>query len=285
MKKVKIVEVGPRDGLQIEKHIVETADKVRFIDLLIDSGIKSLEVTSFVGQKAVPQLSDAASLFQLVKHHQENGVELISLVANLDHFEIASNVGVKNVALFTSTSDSFSKKNINCTVSESFVRLAKVAAIANKRSVKIRGMISTVFGCPYEGKTSISRLKQVIEKLQSFGANEIALCDTTGIATPPQVNEILDNLKGDFDIGQFALHFHSSSSLAEANILAAYHAGITIFDSSAGGLGGCPYAVGACGNISTERLLNLFDSLGVETGINPEKLANASSFISAKLKK
>jgi hydroxymethylglutaryl-CoA lyase len=285
-KKVRIVEVGPRDGLQNEKTIVSLEDKVTFIKMLADSGLHEIEATSFVRADKIPQMSDGAELFKkLATEASLRKTSLISLVPNAKGLELAINAGVKEIAIFTSTSNTFNQKNINATIEESMVRLEEVMAKARPHGLRARAYISTVFGCPYEGKTSLTVLKDLIVRLKNLGVYEISLGDTIGIANPLQVRETIDFLKKDFDLGFFAMHFHDTRGMAAANILTSLEMGLTSFDSSAAGLGGCPYAKGASGNVATEDLYFLLSSMGIETGIDIEKLAKASQFILDKVQK
>lgn len=285
-KKVRIVEVGPRDGLQNEKTIISLADKVTFIKMLASAGLTEIEANSFVRVEKIPQMSDGVELFTTLKKEASlQGTQLFSLVPNEKGLENALQAGVKEIAVFTSTSNTFNQKNINATIDESLKRIDGVMARANKEGLKTRAYISTVFGCPYEGKTSIIELKRVAYHLENLGVHEISLGDTIGIANPLQVQETIDFLKSDFNLSFFAMHFHDTRGMAVANVLASLQMGMTSFDSSAGGLGGCPYAKGASGNVATEDLAFLFSSMGIETGIDMEKLSLASSFILEKLGK
>lgn len=285
-KKVRIVEVGPRDGLQNEKTIVSLADKVTFIKMLSEAGLNEIEAGSFVRAEKIPQMSDGIELYSsLMKDQSLKKTKLISLVPNEKGLENALSVGVKEIAVFTATSNTFNQKNINATVDESLKRIDGVMNRANKEGLKTRAYISTVFGCPYEGKTSIAELKRVAYHLENLGVHEISLGDTIGVANPLQVKETIEFLKADFNLDFFAMHFHDTRGMGVANILASLEMGITNFDSSAGGLGGCPYAKGASGNVATEDLVYLFSNMGIETGISMEKLAQASSFILGKLSK
>ena len=283
-KVVRLVEVGPRDGLQNEKTIVSMEDKIRFIKNLSLAGLQEIEATSFVRAEKIPQMSDGGELFlQLSKDHDLNSTKLLSLVPNVKGMESALKVGVKNIAVFTSTSNSFNLKNINATIDESLMRISDVIKLAKSNNVKTRGYISTVFGCPYEGKTSLVELKRIAKTMFDQGIYEISLGDTIGIANPLQVRTVLEELSEDFDLNKFAMHFHDTRGMAVANVLASLELGLTNFDSSAAGLGGCPYAVGASGNVATEDLVFLFHSMGIETGIDIKKLAEASVEILSKL--
>ena len=283
-KKVRIVEVGPRDGLQNEKSIVSLEDKIIFIKKLRAAGLVEIETTSFVRAEKIPQMSDGIELYTLLDNTPElKDTKLISLVPNLKGLESALLCGVKDIAVFTATSNTFNKKNINATVDESLLRIEEVVKVALQNKIRVRGYISTVFGCPYEGITSLEELKRVAHKLQDLGVYEVSLGDTIGIANPKQVSDVLEFLAKDFKKDFFSMHFHDTRGMAVANILTSLELGMTSFDSSAGGLGGCPYALGASGNVATEDLYFLFHSMGIDTGIDITKLADATSSILSKL--
>jgi hydroxymethylglutaryl-CoA lyase len=281
---IKIVEVGPRDGLQNEKVILPTEDKFNFIRLLAGAGLKTIEVTSFVKAPAIPQMSDAPILFEQVKGALFNqDISFPCLVPNLKGYQAAKALGVKEIALFSATSNSFTKKNINATIDESFERMQEVASEAIKDGVKIRGYISTAFGCPYEGDMSIEQLVNVTKRFLDLGVYEVSIGDTIGVAVPSQVRKFLKVLKEEFPIEKLAMHMHDTRGMALTNILVSLEEGVTTFDSSAGGIGGCPYAKGATGNVATEDVWYLLESQGLKTGIDLQKLAQASSFILDKL--
>lgn len=281
---IKIVEVGPRDGLQNEKTILSTEDKFTFISLLSETGLKNIEVTSFVKPTAIPQMSDAVELFTKVQTKLGNkGVNYPCLVPNLQGYEVAKKLGVKEIALFSATSDSFTKKNVNATVEETFERMSEVAQAAKKDQIRVRGYVSTAFGCPYEGKMDVAKLIKVTAKFFELGAYEVSVGDTIGVATPQQVRSFMKELKKHFPLNQLAMHFHDTRGMALTNTLVSLEEGIATFDSSAGGLGGCPYAKGATGNVATEDLWYLMQSMGLETGIDIEKLSLASKFILEKI--
>jgi hydroxymethylglutaryl-CoA lyase len=285
-KKVKIVEVGPRDGLQNEKTIISLADKLEYIRLLSLSGIQTIEATSFVRPDKIPQMGDAGSLFrELKKLKNFNEINFPCLVPNIKGFNLASDAGVKEISLFSATSNEFTKKNINCTIDESFSRMEEVAAEAKKSNLRIRGYISTAFGCPYAGDMPVNKLISVIEKFLSLGVYEISIGDTIGVATPLQVNSYLLEVLKIIDISKVAMHFHDTRGMALSNILVSLEKGISIFDSSSGGLGGCPYAKGSTGNIATEDVLYLTNSLGIDTGVDLNKVVEASQFILGKVQK
>jgi hydroxymethylglutaryl-CoA lyase len=281
---VKIVEVGPRDGLQNEKMILPTEDKFNFISLLADAGLKTIEVTSFVKAPAIPQMSDAPSLFEKVRGSlMDTGISFPCLVPNLKGYEAAKASGVKEIALFSATSNSFTKKNINASVDESFEKMKDVATQAKKDGVKIRGYISTAFGCPYEGEMSEKELINVAKRFLDLGVYEVSIGDTIGVAVPSQVKKYLKTLKCELPLDKFAMHFHDTRGMALTNILVSLEEGIRIFDSSAGGIGGCPYAKGATGNVATEDVWYLLQSEGMETGIDLDKLVKASRFMLSKI--
>jgi hydroxymethylglutaryl-CoA lyase len=281
---IKIVEVGPRDGLQNEKTILSTEDKFQFISSLSDTGLKTIEVTSFVKAPSIPQMADATELFTRVKNEILNkGISFPCLVPNLKGYETAKSLGVKEIAIFTATSDSFARKNINASVDESFERMREVSQEAKKDGILVRGYISTAFGCPYEGVMDVPKLISVTKKLFELGVYEVSIGDTIGVAVPKQVRNYLKDLKKEFPIEKLAMHFHDTRGMAPTNIYVSLEEGITTFDSSAGGLGGCPYAKGATGNVATEDLWYLLHSEGLETGVDIQKLSEASKFILEKL--
>jgi hydroxymethylglutaryl-CoA lyase len=282
-KSIFITEVGPRDGLQNEKKVLSTEEKIKFILMLQEAGLKSIEATSFVRKDKIPQMGDAKELIEGLLAVTKKPVSYPCLVPNLKGLEMAISAGVKEIALFTATSEEFNKKNINASIDESFKRMEEVVALAHQNNLKIRGYISTVFGCPYEGKTSVEKLIAVVKRLKDFGVYDISLGDTIGVGTPKQTQTIISELKTRFELDLFSMHFHDTRGMALANILTSLENGITHFDSSAGGLGGCPYAKGATGNVATEDIVYLCESLGIETGVNLEKLAKASDFILTKI--
>lgn len=285
-KSIRIFEVGPRDGLQNEKEIVSTSDKFEFIQRLAAAGLTNIEVTSFVRVPKIPQMSDATELFKLVNEEKSlSKLNLSALVPNLKGLHEAEAMNVKEVAIFTATSDEFNRKNINTDAEGSLLRFVPVAQRSRDLSMRLRGYISTVFGCPYEGEQSIDRLQYLIEKLFALDCYDISLGDTIGIGTPDQVYKIVTHLKKNFELSKISLHFHDTRGFAAANILAGFESGIRSFDSCAGGIGGCPYAKGAAGNVATEDLVYLFSRMGIETGVDLDKLLKASSFILSILKK
>lgn len=281
---IKIVEVGPRDGLQNEQTILSTEDKFHFISLLTESGLKNIEITSFVKAPAIPQMADAVELFTKVNGElSHKGLSFPCLVPNLKGYETAKKLGVKEIAVFTATSDSFTKKNINVTVDESFEKMKEVIQAAKNDGVLVRGYVSTAFGCPYEGDMDVRKLISVAKRLFDLGVYEVSVGDTIGVARPNQVRSFIKSLKNEFPLEKMAMHFHDTRGMALTNIYVSLEEGIRTFDSSAGGLGGCPYAKGATGNVATEDIWYLMHSEGLDTGIDIAKLAEASKFILEKI--
>ena len=279
-RNVRIVEVGPRDGLQNENMILSTADKFSLIEKLVSCGIKHIEATSFVRAPRIPQLADAEDLFMLINGSPEcKGVHFSALVPNVKGLDGAINANVREIAVFTATSDAFNLKNINATVEESLRRISLVCDRARKEGIKIRGYISTAFGCPYGGDASVPSIIKIAGDLFDMGAHEVVIADTIGTATPEKVLEIVSALKDCFSLDKMAMHFHDTRKLAVVNTRVAFEEGITVFDASVGGLGGCPYAQGASGNVATEDLVGLFDSLGVVTGISRRLVKETASWI------
>jgi isopropylmalate/homocitrate/citramalate synthase len=276
---VRIVEVGPRDGLQNEKAIIPTEQKIQFIHLLADAGLPVVEATSFVSPRAIPQLSDASEVMANIS--QSSSTSYPVLVPNLKGMERALASGVRAIAVFTAASDSFTLHNINATIAESLANFRPVIALAQQEKIPIRGYISTVFGCPYEGKVEPRRVLNVAQALLEIGVDELSLGDTIGVATPNQVVEMIGLLvlDGAIPVTQLAVHFHDTRGTALANVLIALQCGISIVDSSAGGLGGCPYAPGAAGNLATEDLLYMLHGMGIHTGVDLDKVVTATTFI------
>jgi hydroxymethylglutaryl-CoA lyase len=282
-KKVKIVEVGPRDGLQNEKDTIQTSDKIKFIDLLTESGLSVIEATSFVSPKWVPQLSDASQVF--INIRKPKNVFYPVLVPNVKGLERAVLSGVKHIAVFTAASETFTQKNINMSVDDSLKTIAEVTKQAARMGLWVRGYVSTSFVCPYEGRVAPEKVLSVVSRLLDLGVNEISLGDTIGAAVPTQVEAVLEQLLPVIasKSSSLGMHFHDTRGTALANILKSLEMGITIVDSSAGGLGGCPYAPGASGNVATEDVLYMLHKMGIETGVSLEKVAEASRFMSTVL--
>lgn len=277
VKSVKIVEVGPRDGLQNEKALIATPTKLDFIHKLADAGLRFIEVTSFVHPKAVPQLSDALEVVRGL--HLREGVHYSALVPNLKGLERALESGIREIAVFTATSSTFTKNNINMTLDESFEAFKPVLERANREGLFVRGYISTAFYCPFEGKIEKEAVLDVCQRLLDLGVHELSIGDTIGQAVPDDVRITLDYLLKSLPLEKIAMHFHDTNGLAIENVEASLDLGVSIFDSSAGGLGGCPYAPGASGNLSTDSLVHFLHRRGIETGIDEAKLAEASALI------
>ncbi|KAF9598998.1 hypothetical protein IFM89_033343 [Coptis chinensis] len=274
---VKIVEVGPRDGLQNEKNVVPTAVKVELIQRLAYSGLPVVEATSFVSPKWVPQLADAKDVMKAIQNLK--GARFPVLTPNLKGFEAAVAAGAKEVAVFASASESFSKSNINCSIEESLIRYHEVADAAKTLSVAVRGYVSCVVGCPVEGSVPPSKVAYVAKELYDMGCSEISLGDTIGVGTPGTVVPMLEAVMAVVPLEKLAVHFHDTYGQSLSNILASLQMGISIVDSSVAGLGGCPYAKGASGNIATEDVVYMLNGLGVKTNVDLGKLMSTGEFI------
>ena len=258
-KSVKIVEVGPRDGLQSQSQVISSEDKINYIDLLSETGLQEIEVTSFVSPKWIPQLADAAEVSRSINRHPE--IIYTALVPNFQGLQNAIKCQFRSVAVFTAASESFSQKNTNCSIDDSMTQFQDMRKLWEENDLRVRGYISTVWHCPYEGPINIEPVIDVITKLFDLGINEISLGDTIGKANPNEVRHTLDTILNRWDPASFALHLHDTFGMAESNIIAGLEFGINTFDSSAGGIGGCPYAEGASGNIATEKVFSLCDSM------------------------
>lgn len=276
---VTVVEVGPRDGLQNEKGVVSTSDKVRFIDLLSATGLPVIEATSFVSPKAIPQLADAAEVMAGIQ--RRSGVRYPVLVPNIKGMERALAAGVAEVAVFTGASETFVQHNINTSIAGSIENFTPVVARAREAGVRVRGYISTAFGCPYEGAVAPAAVLDVAERLLALGVDELSIGDTIGVATPNQVVEVTQLLLTRVPVEKLAMHFHDTRGTALANVLAALEQEVAIFDSSTGGLGGCPYAPGASGNLATEDLLYMLRGMGIQTGVDLDAVVEASRFLAS----
>lgn len=275
MKQIKIVEVGLRDGLQNESSVLTVDQRYDLYDRLSQAGIKNIEVGSFVSPKWVPQMAVTTELCALIlseKSKKKSKVIPSVLVPNAQGMLSAIDSEIEEVALFAACSESFSLKNTNCSIAESFVRMQKVMALAKEHKIRVRGYLSTCFYCPYEGAISESKVVAIAKKMHELGVYEISIGDTIGAATPGQVTSLFKKLKKLIPVKKLAGHFHDTRGVALANILAAFNAGVTVFDSSIGGLGGCPYAPGAAGNVATEDVIYMFDGMRVKSGINLDKL-------------
>lgn len=272
-KRVEVYEVGPRDGLQNELRTLPTPDKVRLIEALADAGLRRIEVSSFVSPRWIPQLSDAEKLLGLLPRRE--GVEYTALVPNLKGLERARAAGLKEAAVFLSVTESHSKKNINKSVAEAIGTAREVALAAREAGMRVRCYLSTVWGCPYEGLTPVSRVVEVVKPLLDVGFDQLSLGDTIGIGTPSQTAEIVGEISKLVPLERIALHLHDTRGTALANALVGLSMGVTTFDSSIGGLGGCPYAPGAAGNLATEDLVFMLHGMGVQTGIDLGRLVQA----------
>lgn len=278
--KVRIVEVGPRDGLQNEKIILSLAQKFELIQALQNANIKNIEIASFVSPQWVPQMQESKEIVQKVLK-QKNASKFMysALVPNEKGMHDAIASGISEIAIFASATESFSKKNINCSIEESFARFAPVVALAKKHKIKIRAYLSVCFVCPYEGKTPEKKVIQLTKKLLDLGAYEVSIGDTIGHANPKHVKSLVSKLVKNFGAKKIAMHFHDTRGMALANILQSLSLGIRSFDASVGGLGGCPYAKGASGNVATEDVVHMLHEMGFDTGIHLANLLQATAWI------
>jgi isopropylmalate/homocitrate/citramalate synthase len=276
-KKVTIVEVGPRDGLQNELTVLSLSTKLEFIEYLNNTGLSVIEVASFVSPKRIPQMADSAAIVQGMT--SKTGVRYPVLVPNEQGLDNALAAGAKEIAVFAAASDSFSQKNIQCSIEESFARFEPVVKHAKAAGVMVRGYVSCVLGCPYEGEVTPSTVSTVAQRLYQMGCYEISLGDTIGVGTPLKAVAMLEAVATVIPIQKLAVHFHDTYGQALANIYACLQAGVSVVDASVAGLGGCPYAKGASGNVATEDVIYMLHGLGIETGINLEKLLDAAEFI------
>ncbi len=279
--RVTLVEVGPRDGLQNEAAPISTADKIAFVDRLSDAGHKVIEVSAFVSPKWVPQMADAAEVFAGIAPRP--GTRYTALVPNLAGLDRAIEAKVDEIAIFAAASESFSRKNINQGIQESLAGYRAVCERAKAAHLPVRAYVSTAFGCPFEGAVEPAAVAEVSGALIEMGAYEVAVSDTIGIAHPGQVPQVVEAVAKCVPLDRIALHFHDTRGTALANVLVALQLGVTTFDASAGGLGGCPYAPGATGNLATEDLLYMLDGLGIQTGVSLDKVLAASRFIEQKI--
>jgi len=280
-KHVTIVEVGPRDGLQNEHVTISTADKIEFINHLSAARLPVIEVSAFVSPKWVPQLADAEAVFAGIARGP--GIRYTALVPNIEGLDRALAAGVGEVAVFAASTETFSRKNINKSIGESLVVYADVCRRAHASGLRVRGYLSTAFGCPFEGPVPPQQVAEVAAQLFALGVFEVAISDTIGIAHPGQVPIVLDAVLARVPAGHLALHFHDTRGTALANVLTALPFGITTFDASAGGLGGCPYAPGAAGNLATDDLVYMLNGMGIETGVSLPALTEASEFMASRL--
>ncbi|MGZ8867632.1 MAG: hydroxymethylglutaryl-CoA lyase [Thermoanaerobaculia bacterium] len=278
---VKVVEVGPRDGLQNEKVTIPTQAKIDYITALGDAGLRVIEAGAFVHPKWVPQMADTAEVYRNIP--KDPGMEYPVLVPNMKGLERAIETGVTSIAIFTAASESFNKRNINMSVDESFQNYAPVAARALQEGMRVRGYVSTAMGCPYEGEVAPEKVLEVSARLLDLGCYEVSIGDTIGVGTPLQVQGVIGILLQVIPPSRLAMHFHDTRGTALANTLAALEMGISTFDASAGGLGGCPYAPGASGNMATEDLVYLLEGMAIDSGVDLRKLVEASAIIAPYL--
>lgn len=278
---VKIVEVGPRDGLQNEKQPIDAATKIELIDRLTDAGLSYIEAGSFVNPKWVPQMAGSEEVLDGIR--RKNGVTYAALAPNMKGFERAVAVGASEVAIFAAASEAFSQKNINCSIAESLERFEPIMEAAKAAGLPVRGYVSCVAGCPYEGDVSAETVRAVSTALHRMGCYEISLGDTIGVGTPAKIQNVIEECAKDVPVEHLAVHLHDTYGQAIANIYAALQMGVNVVDSSVAGLGGCPYAKGASGNVATEDVVFLLNGLGIEHGIDLDKLIQAGNFITGKL--
>ena len=280
-KKVKIVEVGPRDGLQNEAQVVPTEIKIELIERLADAGLRVIEATSFVSPKWVPQMGDNAAVMRGIKRHAATVYPV--LTPNLQGFDAAIEAGATEVAIFGAASESFSRKNINCSIVESLKRFEPVISAASALEIPVRGYVSCVVGCPYEGAVDPKKAAEVAKTLFDMGCYEVSLGDTIGVGNPASVKRLIEACAKLLPIEKLAGHYHDTYGMAIANIYASLQMGMAVFDSSIAGLGGCPYAKGASGNVATEDVVYLLQGMGIETGIDLAKLAAVGDWISSAI--
>ncbi len=278
---ITVVEVGPRDGLQNERAPVSTADKIEFVNRLSAAALPVIEVSAFVSPKWVPQMADAEQVFAGIRRRA--GSRYTALVPNLAGLERAQRAAVDEIAIFAASTETFSRKNINQSIDDSFGTYRQVCDAARAGGLRVRGYLSTAFGCPYEGAVSPSTVAGLAARLIDLGVFEVAISDTIGVAHPGQVPRVLEAVLARVGVDRIALHFHDTRGTALANVLASLDFGVATFDASAGGLGGCPYAPGAAGNLATNDLVFMLDGLGANTGVSLAGLTDASAFIESRL--
>jgi hydroxymethylglutaryl-CoA lyase len=280
-KHVTVVEVGPRDGLQNERVVVPTADKIEFVNRLSAAHLPVIEVSAFVSPKWVPHMADAAEVFAGITRGP--GIRYTALVPNLAGLDRAIAAGVSEIAVFAASTETFSRKNINQSIDDSLATYAQVCDRAHASGLRVRGYLSTAFGCPFEGAVAPDRVADLAARLADLGVFEVAISDTIGIAHPGQIPGVLDAVLARVPVHQIALHFHDTRGTALANVLASLPFGVATFDAAAGGLGGCPYAPGAAGNLATDDLIYMLSGLGIETGVSLAAVSDASAFIGSKI--
>ena len=279
--RVKIVEVGPRDGLQNEKQVVPTEIKIELIERLAEAGLPVIEATSFVSPKWVPQMADNSAVLAGIR--RRSGVSYTALTPNLQGFDGAVAAKADEVAIFAAASEAFSKKNINCSIAESLKRFEPVVSAASALEIPVRGYVSCVVGCPYEGAVAPEKVAEVTKTLFDMGCYEVSLGDTIGVGNPASVQRMIEACARDVPVAKLAGHYHDTYGVAIANVVASLQTGMAVFDASVAGLGGCPYAKGASGNVATEDVVYLLHALGIETGIDLAKLASVGDWISSAL--
>lgn len=282
-KKVRIVEVGPRDGLQNEKQSIPTAAKIQLVNQLVEAGLNYIEAGSFVNPKWVPQMADSAEVFHGIA--RKPGVTYAALIPNLQGFERALAAGANEVAIFAAASEAFSQKNVNCSIAESLKRFEPLIEAAQMHNIPVRGYISCVAGCPYGGDVQVKAVAKIACDLLAMGCYEISLGDTIGVGTARQIKQLIEILTKNIAVEKLAVHMHDTYGQALVNIYAALECGISVVDSSVAGLGGCPYAIGASGNLATEDLVYLLNGLGIEHGVNLDRLIFAGNAICEQLGK
>jgi len=282
-KKVSIVEVGPRDGLQNEADIIPSDIKIEFINRLSETGLKTIETTSFVSEKRIPQLADASEVFEKIKKFPD--IHYPVLIPNQQGLEIALKAGVKEIAVLSTVSETFSQKNTHCSIEEGFERIEAIIKHPGAKPLFVRGYISCALGCPYEGKIEPEQVRIIANRLIELGCHQIALGDTIGVGTPFAAQRLVETLAKDISISKLALHFHDTYGQALANLYACLSLGISVIDSSIAGLGGCPYAKGATGNVATEDVIYMLNGLGIETGVNLKALIEVSRFVASFTKR
>ncbi len=280
-RRVTVVEVGPRDGLQNEAAALTVDDRVAFCDALLGAGLPVVEIGAFVSPKWVPQMAGSDEVVRRVAARP--GARRPVLVPNQKGFQLARQAGVREIAVFTAASETFNRKNINASIDESFARFAEFVPEARRDGFWVRGYVSTCFGCPYQGPVAPAKVVEVCRRLHEAGCDEISVGDTIGVAVPSQVADVMGRLREALPVEALAVHFHDTRGTALANVLAALQEGISIVDSSAGGLGGCPYAPGAAGNLATEDLLYMLHGMGIQTGVDLDKVVSASRGIAPRL--
>ena len=280
-EKVTLVEVGPRDGLQNQPHTLTPTERIAFIELLSNAGLSQIEAGSFVSPTRIPQLADTDQVFKGLPSN--TAVRYFALVPNVKGLEDAIDAGVKDIAVFTAASDAFTKKNINCSVEESLERIAALMPIAEQHNLRVRGYVSCTLGCPYEGQIDPERVATVSKSLMDLGCYELSLGDTIGIGTPEKARQLIRTVRKQVPLSALAAHFHDTYGQALANLYAVLQEGVAVIDSAIAGLGGCPYARGASGNVATEDVLYMLNGLGIETGVDINALLRANHYVCSHL--